>query len=67
VSRDLPQAHQRLLGSLTRRWIKGTGFVHGSVVRDLIERELVEHRVVHGARQIRARAAHLTAGATHDR
>lgn len=50
----LSHAHKRLLGELTRRWIKGTGFVHSSVVRDLIDAGLVEHRLHNGSRQIRA-------------
>jgi hypothetical protein len=50
----LAEAHRRLLDQLTRRWVKGTGFVHGSVVRDLIAAGLVEHRIHRGERQIRA-------------
>ena len=70
IARGLTGAHRRLAMSLGNRWVKGTGFCHRSVGRDLEAAGLVESRMHRNERQIRAMPLglavrqHLEQGAT---
>jgi hypothetical protein len=44
VARGLPHAHKRALCKIGPRWVKGTGFVHSSVITDLIGMGLLDFR-----------------------
>lgn len=54
IAAKLTGAHLRLTMLLGNRWIKGTGFCHRSVGRDLEAIGLVESRMHRNERQIRA-------------
>jgi hypothetical protein len=54
VAASLKGAHRRLAQRIGDRWIKGTAICHRSVGRDLETLGLVESRIHHNERQIRA-------------